>query len=473
MTTNVRLRDSAWYLRLAVPRDLQAVVGQKEIWKSLRTGDHKEARRIALAEQDALYRKWEALGQTRALDAADIEHAIWDRYVEMIEADDRFRAELPTEQDLDEIWIHLLSEFGEYSVEAFRIFETIRNTFENERQSRADRLAVLRQHAARGETRSVEDVLKTLLAKNGLAVTNSADHKKLAQGLVRAEVEAHHRYSERDGGDFTGAPRDNLVRPPKLAKEPAVPIGDTIMGQFDQYEREMPAAVSKDTWNQNRKIVELFADFAGSKANVSVITRKVVRDWKAQLFHWPSKAAETLAFRGKRFQAVIEANKTANKPTISDKTINKYLSALGSFCNYLRQNGFIDDDVIGGLYLKLDRSRKVVFPYNDEQLKMLFLSPLFHSCGGDKREHEPGVIKCRDWRYWLPLIALYSEARLGEIAQLLVKDVLEKDGHWCFHICKDGEIQKSVKTAGSERIVPIHPELISLGLIDYHERLVS
>jgi integrase len=103
----------------------------------------------------------------------------------------------------------------------------------------------------------------------------------------------------------------------------------------------------------------------------------------------------------------------------------------------------------------------------------LFSSPLFHSCGGDKREHEPGDIKCRDWRYWLPLIALYSGARLGEIAQLLVKDVLKKDGHWCFHICKDGEIQKSVKTAGSERIVPIHPELIGLGLIDYHERSVS
>jgi integrase len=234
----------------------------------------------------------------------------------------------------------------------------------------------------------------------------------------------------------------------------------------------MPGAVSRDTWNQNRKIVELFADFAGSKEHVSVITRKVVRDWRAQLFHWPSKAVEMKAFRGKGFLAVIESNKSHKKPTISDTTINKYLSALGSFCTYLRGNDFIDEDVMG-LYLKLDRTKKVVLPYTDGQLKKLFSSPLFHSCGGDKPEHELGGVECRDWRYWLPLIALYSGARLGEIAQLLIKDVRKIDEHWCFHICKHGDTRKSVKTAGSERVVPIHPELISLGLIDYHERLVS
>jgi len=109
MTTNVRLRGSAWYLRMAVPHDLQTVVGKKEIWKSLRTADHKEAGRLAFREQDALYRSWEVLRQTRALDVADIEHAIWDRYIEMIEADDRFRAGLPTDDDLNEIWAHLSS----------------------------------------------------------------------------------------------------------------------------------------------------------------------------------------------------------------------------------------------------------------------------------------------------------------------------------------------------------------------------
>ncbi len=470
MTTNVRLRGSTWYLRVSVPSDLQIIVGKKEIWRSLRTGEHKEARRLAVLMQEALHREWDTLRKTRELAAADIEHAIWDRYVEMIEADDRFRLALPTDEDLDEIWTHLDGEFGEHSVEALRIFETIRDSFDHERKARADRLLVLRQHAARGEIRSVADVMKSLLAKRGLQVSNSADHKKLAHGLLRAELEAHLRFSERDEGDFTGAPSDKLVRPPKLAREPVVPAGETIMGLFDRYQREMPASVSRDTWDQNRKIVGLFADFAGSKAHVSVITRKTVRDWKAKLFEWPVKAAEIRAFRGMGFQAVIDANKTIKKPTLSEKTINKYLSGLGSFCKYLKGSGFIDDDVMG-LYLKLDRSRKVVLPYDDNQLGTLFASPLFHSCGGNKREHEQGDIQFRDWRYWLPLIALYTGARLGEIAQLLIKDVRKIQGHWCFHVCKEGERQKSVKTGGSERVVPMHPELIRLGLPAYHARM--
>lgn len=80
MTTNIRLRGSAWYLRVSVPRDLQIVLGKKEVWKSLRTGDHKEARRLHHAELDALHREWDALRTRRQLGASDIEHAIWDRY---------------------------------------------------------------------------------------------------------------------------------------------------------------------------------------------------------------------------------------------------------------------------------------------------------------------------------------------------------------------------------------------------------
>ena len=468
MTTNIRRRGGVWYLRVSVPRDLYLVLGKKEIWQSLRTSDHSEARRLAPPRLDALHRDWEAARSRRSLTPADIEHAIWDRYSELIDGDERFRAELPTEDDLDEIWKHLVDEFDEHSIDAFRILEIVRGRFEEERAVRGQRLLMIRQHAARGETRSVADVMSAFLARKGLEVTNSGDRKKLAQGFQRAEMEAHARFLERDAGDFAGEPRDKLVRPPKLAKEVLTPVGETIMGLFDRYERERPASARPDTWNQNRKIVALFADFAGPKAPVSVINRKAIVQWKSKLFEWPVKAAETKAFRGLGFQAVIDANRTVKKPAISGTTINKYLSAVGSFCRYLKSNGYIEDDATG-LHLELDRSKRKVVPFNSTQLEVMFSSPLFNGCGGDKSEHEAGAIRVRDWRYWLPLIALYSGARLGEIAQLLVRDVKKIGGHWSLHICADGGEFKSVKTAGSERVVPIHPKLIKLGILDYRD----
>jgi integrase len=69
-------------------------------------------------------------------------------------------------------------------------------------------------------------------------------------------------------------------------------------------------------------------------------------------------------------------------------------------------------------------------------------------------------------KYWLPYIAAYSGARLEEITQLSpVTDIYEIDGLWVFDINdKNG---KSLKNNQSIRTIPIHSELIRLGLIDY------
>ena len=74
----------------------------------------------------------------------------------------------------------------------------------------------------------------------------------------------------------------------------------------------------------------------------------------------------------------------------------------------------------------------------------------------------------RDHRFWVPLIMLYSGARPAEIAQLAVADVREQHGHWIMHITTEGDGEKSVKTAGSMRVVPIHSELIRLGFLKHH-----
>jgi len=71
------------------------------------------------------------------------------------------------------------------------------------------------------------------------------------------------------------------------------------------------------------------------------------------------------------------------------------------------------------------------------------------------------------------LIGLYSGARLGEIAQLLTADLRQIHGTWVFHITREGSSRKSVKTAGSERLIPVHSALIRLGLLKYHAAMMA
>jgi hypothetical protein len=93
------------------------------------------------------------------------------------------------------------------------------------------------------------------------------------------------------------------------------------------------------------------------------------------------------------------------------------LAALGSFAGWLPTNDYIDINVVSGMYLAVDKSQKIVFPYTESQLQTIFCSPLFCECMGDGMEHKEGNVKVRDWRYWVPLIALYSGARLAGLAR--------------------------------------------------------
>lgn len=68
----------------------------------------------------------------------------------------------------------------------------------------------------------------------------------------------------------------------------------------------------------------------------------------------------------------------------------------------------------------------------------------------------------KQWQYWIPVIGLYTGARIGEIAALRVEHFFEKAGIRAMHL-------PGTKTDCAARDVPIHPDLVQLGLLDYVE----
>jgi len=69
---------------------------------------------------------------------------------------------------------------------------------------------------------------------------------------------------------------------------------------------------------------------------------------------------------------------------------------------------------------------------------------------------------------WIPRLALYTGARANELCGLLTRDVKQIDGVWC-PVVEDSEV-RTLKTASSTRRIPVHPELIRLGFLDFVER---
>lgn len=99
-------------------------------------------------------------------------------------------------------------------------------------------------------------------------------------------------------------------------------------------------------------------------------------------------------------------------------------------------------------------------PWTRTELHALFGLPLF-----TKYELPAGTEGGADAAYWLPLLGLFTGARLGELCQLHTSDIFDLDGVWVLELNeKEG---KRLKSPASARRIPVHSKLIKLGFLDY------
>ena len=117
-----------------------------------------------------------------------------------------------------------------------------------------------------------------------------------------------------------------------------------------------------------------------------------------------------------------------------------------------------------GINLKYSTTEKRR-PWTEDELRILFSSEVFTK---DK--------PLKDWRagseaaYWLPILGLYTGARISELTQLRACDIKSESDISYIEITNDGVNQK-LKTAASNRKIPVHSLLIKLGFMEYVKRI--
>ena len=102
--------------------------------------------------------------------------------------------------------------------------------------------------------------------------------------------------------------------------------------------------------------------------------------------------------------------------------------------------------------------------FTSDELGTIFGAALFQRGAVEGRKFGPA-------EFWLPLIGLYTGARIEEIAQLRVKEIRRHAAlGYFFHITDEGE-DSAVKNESSRRRVPIHQSLLDAGLLAYAEAI--
>lgn len=450
--------SSSWYYREAVPADVKAILCARhgkvppDAMKSLRTTDRRAAERLAITVRARQHEVWDELRSTSAVVPNIPSHS------EMVEAVTSHVHQGFLRVQREKLHQEVAAAGGDMA----RVASQRRSKrAQAELLPSADDLAAMEQLAAavareKGWGLSLGDGMQgerwsslILLVTRAVQIARS-DLADLIEGKD-ARVE-HAIVVERLGGRRVG----------DLA-----PPGEGIAALLKIYERErLREGIRPDTVATERKILDHFSRFVGEGVAVTSIERAHIREFKRALSDVPHRWTTRDELAGMRLEDAARAWTKIGGPTRSARTVNREVSAVSAFFVWLKNNAYVEENVAHGFRSRIDKVKHRYPPYTDDQLRMLFNSPLFTGAH-ELREHQPGAVDIRDWRYWLPLCALYTGARAGEIAQLESTDVCQVEDVWVFDFNDRGDVAKKLKTASSRRVVPVHPALVSLGFLDF------
>ena len=173
-------------------------------------------------------------------------------------------------------------------------------------------------------------------------------------------------------------------------------------------------------------------------------------------------------------QILTKAKADGTNAGLSVATINRNIDYLGQLLKKARSEGFTTPNHIDLNSLRLrkkSRERDECPPFAPKDVEAIFQHPVWHGAKSLREWQVPGEDIRKDGHYWIPAIAALTGARRAEIAGLRLDDIAVLEGIPVFRL-RENE-NRSIKTFGSARDVPIHPQIIELGLMEHVEHLRS
>lgn len=245
--------------------------------------------------------------------------------------------------------------------------------------------------------------------------------------------------------------------PVNTARTPAQKPQVMLSAVIDAYcgNRLAEQSWSEKTEAENRAIYALWLEIVGDQP-IASYGYEQHRDYKMHLMKLPANINKKPSCRGKSIEQIVAMKLDPMNVT----TANKNLSRLGSLFRWAVAHGYTTLNPASSMAIPTQRSareQRDVFSEAD-------LCALFNTNEYAKGRH------ASSYMHWIPLIGLYSGARINEIAQLHLADFVEIDAIPMISFNSDG-IQKKIKTRAGVRQIPVHPELIRLGLMTHVSQL--
>jgi integrase len=220
---------------------------------------------------------------------------------------------------------------------------------------------------------------------------------------------------------------------------------------------------------------------------LGTIDRELIRQYEAKLKRMPANRHLVARRLGTNDATkLLDLADKNDEQRISAQTVESYLSKLSELFRWAVIEDYFSKNPAESISQKTRGAKKRAQDSRDQfdqkDLHKIFSAEWFQ-LGGAKRNKTGGLSSFRPYYYWLPLLGLHCGARLNEISQLYLDDIIEYEtGKFCIFITDKTPDSsgtknptkapdKSIKNPNSKRVIPIHSMLIKLGLMDYIQAL--
>ncbi len=365
-----------------------------------------------------------------------------------------------------------------------------------------------RDALSRNDFREVDFATNIVMRRQGIDKENlkHGEHNQIRQAILRAGIDLAQDPRARYNGDFTYEPKDKLLRTTLDTLPPgpictiedsistitvfseALPAVTQVQAASKIQPNPLPAApplsvVSREfrrdqqvtkTWDaqtasQAGATYRLFIEVSGDQP-LSVYGRPDADRFRKHVSLLPFDYSKAVQYRGLNVLQIVEKAEAeaATRPVtrLNQRTVKRHFSALSALWSSALSAGAVKENIFSGFRFVAAKRAKDQRPmWTRGELKQLLSTPVWSGCKSDARRGDPGLLVLRDEYYWIPLIGIFPGMRQEEICQLHVEDIRKETGITFFDL--NERPPRKLKNATAVRRVPIHKDLVRLGLLDH------
>ena len=214
----------------------------------------------------------------------------------------------------------------------------------------------------------------------------------------------------------------------------------------------------------DKRIVEEFIEIVGD-IDFSTITKNEVSHYIDVQTKRPPNRKKSPKYRDLSIKEVMKL-KLSQKEIQTPQNINKRITKLSVFGNWGVRQGLLITNPFSGMKFSVKKQPHTRQPFTAGELRIIFkpetyLKWTIHFSHPYRKDRVSNHLPY----YWVFLLGIFSGMRTNEMCQLRLIDIKKQKNIW-FIFVEDTEETK-VKTENAIRKVPLHPQLIDLGFIDY------